>query len=60
MENYLLFLLHAGVCFSVGYCVYILFLQKETFFTLNRFFLLFLVLFSIVFPFIHIQLCYSV
>ena len=55
MDTYVLYLVHAGVCFSVGYCVYLLFLQKETFFTLNRFFLLFLVLFSTLFPFINIQ-----
>ena len=55
MENFIHYLFHAGICFSVGYCIYLLLLQKETFFSLNRFILIFLVVISALFPFIDVQ-----
>jgi len=49
------FMLESGISLAVFALVYLLFLRKETFFVLNRIFLLASVCFSILLPFIHFQ-----
>lgn len=49
------FVFESGVSLIIFTLVYILFLRKETFFTLNRIYLMAAVLFSVLLPFIHFQ-----
>ncbi|MCX6238754.1 MAG: TonB family protein [Bacteroidia bacterium] len=49
------FLLESGISLALFALVYLLFLRKETFFVLNRIYLLGSVCFSILLPFIHFQ-----
>lgn len=55
MNNMVNFILESGISLSVFAIIYMLLLRKETFFKLNRFFLLSSVLFSVVLPFLHFQ-----
>ena len=52
MNSLVNFILESGVSLALLSLIYILFLRKETFFRLNRIFLLFSVAFSIVLPFL--------
>lgn len=56
MINAVNFILESGVSLSVFAMIYILFLRKETFFKLNRLFLLSSVLFSVVLPFLKFHI----
>ena len=56
MNNAVNFILESGVSLSLLSLIYILFLRKETFFRLNRIFLLVSVLFSIVLPFLKFRI----
>jgi len=49
------FMLESGISLAIFALVYLLFLRKETFFVLNRIYLLGSVCFSILLPFIHLQ-----
>ncbi len=49
------FMLESGISLAILTLVYLLFLRKETFFVLNRIYLLGSVSFSILLPFIHFQ-----
>ena len=49
------FMFESGVSLAIFALVYLLFLRKETFFVLNRIYLLGSVCFSILLPFIHFQ-----
>jgi len=49
------FVFESGVSLIIFTLVYLLFLRKETFFMLNRIYLLATVLFSVLLPFIHFQ-----
>ena len=49
------FMLVSGISLTLFTLVYLLFLRKETFFVLNRIYLMAAVLFSILLPFIHFQ-----
>lgn len=49
------FMLESGISLAIFALVYLLFLRKETFFVLNRIYLLGSVCFSILLPFIHFQ-----
>ncbi|MCD6355406.1 MAG: hypothetical protein J7L95_07640 [Prolixibacteraceae bacterium] len=53
MNNAVNFILESGVSLAFLSLIYILFLRKETFFALNRLFLLFSVAFSVVLPFLR-------
>ncbi|MFD2565158.1 M56 family metallopeptidase [Aquimarina rubra] len=53
METFLLYLLKSSITLSLFYLVYILFLRKETFFTLNRHFLLAGIISSLLLPFLE-------
>ena len=56
MTNTVNFLLESGVSLALLSLIYILFLRKETFFRLNRIFLLISVTFSIVLPFLKFRI----
>jgi beta-lactamase regulating signal transducer with metallopeptidase domain len=55
MENLISFLIKANLLIIFFYLVYVLLLKKETFYTYNRFFLLFGLLLSVLFPLISIK-----
>ena len=54
MTSFVNYLLESGISLSLFAMVYFLFLRKETFFSVNRWFLLFSVIFSAVLPLLHI------
>lgn len=56
MNSAVNFILESGISLSLFSLIYVLFLRKETFFKLNRFFLLGSVLFSVVLPFLRFQI----
>ncbi len=53
------FVFESGVSLSILTIVYLLFLRKETFFKLNRVYLVVSVIFSLLLPFIHFQVSNS-
>jgi len=53
MHNAINFIFESGVSLALLALIYVLFLRKETFFVLNRVFLLVSVAFSILLPFLH-------
>ena len=55
MNSAVNFLIESGVSLAFLSLIYILFLRKETFFRLNRFFLLISVAFSVTLPFMHLK-----
>ncbi|MCX6268874.1 MAG: M56 family metallopeptidase [Bacteroidetes bacterium] len=50
MNTLLLYLFESTLCLSVLFAIYWFFLRRETFFQLNRFYLLAMALFSVIFP----------
>ena len=56
MINYINYLLEVSICLGVFYFIYRTLLQKETFFQLNRFFLLLSLGLALVIPLINIDL----
>ena len=56
MNHEINFILESGISISVLALVYILFLRRDTFFKLNRIFLLSSILFSVVLPFLKFQI----
>lgn len=56
MNNLVNFILESGVSLALLALIYILFLRKETFFRLNRIFLLVSICFSIVLPFLRFRI----
>jgi TonB family protein len=55
MNTILLYLVESTLCVSVLYAVYWLFLRRDTFFRVNRFYLLSMVLFSMLFPLLPLR-----
>ncbi len=55
MNSIVNFLLESGICLALYVTIYILFLRRETYFKLNRLYLLGSIFFSILLPFINIQ-----
>ncbi|WP_167619004.1 M56 family metallopeptidase [Maribellus sediminis] len=55
MNHAINFLVESGISLAVFSLIYILFLRKETFFRLNRIFLLVSVAFSMLLPFLHLK-----
>ncbi|HEX5168190.1 MAG TPA: hypothetical protein VFW11_03395, partial [Cyclobacteriaceae bacterium] len=53
MAKLILYLLESSVALTFFYLIYILFLRRETFFSLNRFFLIGSLVFSFLFPFVR-------
>lgn len=60
MSSFILYLLEASSVLAVLYALYWLFLSKETFFSLNRFFLLAILALSFLFPFLSFDVSPSV
>lgn len=56
MNNFVNYIIESGISLGLLSLVYFLFLRKETFFSSNRFYLLFSVLFSAVLPIIHLKI----
>lgn len=56
MNNLIFYLLQSGISISLLYGVYWLFLRKDTFFVINRLFLITAVVFSLVFPLLNITI----
>jgi len=56
MNNVVNFLLESGVSLALLSLIYVLFLRKETFFRINRLFLLGSVLFSVILPIIKLRI----
>ena len=54
MSDFVMYLFESGICLALFYSIYWLFLKKETFFNLNRFFLISSILFSFIVPFVKI------
>jgi hypothetical protein len=54
MNNLLLYMVESGICLGLFYLVYWAFLRKETFFAINRFFLMFSVPLSFLIPLINL------
>ncbi len=59
MDTLVLYLLQSGISLSMLYIVYRLFLSRDTFFQINRVYLISSVLFSLIFPLIPLNLAYS-
>ena len=55
MNTLFVYILESTICLSVLYVVYWFFLRRDTFFQLNRLFLLFMVIFSLLIPFLSFQ-----
>lgn len=55
MINLVNFIIESGISLSILAIIYVVLLRKETFFRLNRIFLLISILFSIVLPFLHFR-----
>jgi len=53
MEKYLLYLLESSICFAMFYTLYWLLLRKETYFRINRFYLLVTLIISNILPLIE-------
>jgi TonB family protein len=55
MNNWVNFIVESGVSLSVFALIYLLFLRRETFFRLNRFYLLISLAFSVLLPFLKLR-----
>lgn len=55
MSDLLIYLIKANAALSLFYLAYILWLQKLTFFKINRYYLLFSLIFPVVYPFIDLN-----
>ena len=55
MNDFFNFVFESGISMGLFAVLYLVFLQRETFFRTNRFFLLFALLFSFVLPFLHFR-----
>ena len=55
MDNLILYLFEVSVSLALFYSIYWLFLKKETFFAVNRLFLISSILFSFILPFINVS-----
>jgi hypothetical protein len=56
MHNLLLYILESGICLMVFFLLYQVFLKKETYYRLNRAFLLFALAFSMLAPLLNITI----
>jgi len=55
MDNIILYLFEVSISLALFYFIYWLFLKKETFFAVNRLFLISSILFSLIVPFINVS-----
>lgn len=56
MNNFIIYAIETAICLTLFYLVYWVFLKNETFFKLNRFYLLFSVLISLLVPLLNINM----
>lgn len=54
MNDFVIYLIESGISLALFYSVYWIFLRKDTFFVINRLYLVSSAAFSIIIPFIHI------
>lgn len=54
MNDFILYIIESGISLALFYSVYWIFLKKETFFAINRLYLVSSAVFSLIIPFIHI------
>ena len=54
MDSLMRYILESGICLALFYAGYWIFLKKETYFNLNRFYLVFSVIFSFIIPALNI------
>ncbi len=59
MNSFVNFIFESGISLGLFTVLYLIFLQKETFFKANRFFLLFALVFSSVLPLLHFGAMYT-
>ena len=58
MIQFLIYLFESGMCLTLLFLVYYLFLRKETYFTFNRIYLISILIFSLLFPLIQLNLSF--
>lgn len=56
MKSFLLYLFESGLCLSILYSVYYLFFRKETYFNFIRFYLLGIIVISLLIPLVHFNI----
>ena len=56
MENFIIYLLETGICLSILFLVYWLFLRRETYFNFNRFYLVGSMVLALTVPLVHLNL----
>ncbi len=56
MIRFLIYLFESGMCLTLLFLVYYLFLRKETYFTFNRIYLISILIFSLLFPLVHLNI----
>lgn len=56
MVSFLLYLFETGICLSILFLVYVLFFKKETYFRFNRFYLISIIVASLLVPSIHVTM----
>jgi beta-lactamase regulating signal transducer with metallopeptidase domain len=54
MNNFLLYMVESGICLGLFYLVYLVFLRRETFFAINRFYLMLSIPLSFLIPLINL------
>ncbi len=59
MAKFILYLIESGLCLSLLYLVYFLFLKKETYFNFNRIYLLGIMITALVIPLLHVTIVVS-
>ena len=59
MIKFLLYLFESGMCLALMLLVYMFFLKRETYFRFNRFYLLSIVVLSLLIPFLHVNFSVS-
>ena len=58
-DQVIIYLVRSGICLMVFWLIFFLFLRKETFFQVSRFYLLSAAILSLIIPLIHISLPWS-
>ena len=56
MERFMIYLLETGICLSLLYLAYWLFLRKETYFNFNRLFFVGSIFLALAVPLLHISI----
>jgi len=51
----MLYLIESGLCLSILFVLYLLFFRKETYFTFNRYYLIGIIILSLIIPLVHVH-----